>query len=483
MGWLAPVGVAVIDLGRGFAVTPKPAPVLRYLETALPKQLEMMRSAARKKAAVCGRRSGKTYGADLGLIDKGLAIPGVVCPYVCLSKTSARYITWPVLHEIEREHHIGLDFDDQKLIAKLPNGSEIPLWGADEKRDMEKLRGGKYGRVVVDEAGSFPRDLLGYLLDEVLEPATADYLGDIWLIGSPNEAAVGYFFDATTGGGNDVAGWPTWHWTILDNTHLPHGRAELERIMAEHGWTYESPVVRREWLGEWLRDASKLVYRFDPKRHIRPAPDDIAWYSLAVDLGASLVKPTTAFVLLGYPAIGSTVWVCEAEKVIAPGPDDVADRIQGYMERLGSKLHTIVCDPGGLGAGYVSHFVERRRLPVEPAEKKDKAGHIEHLNGDFDGNRLLIDPQARALLDEIEILPWDDKRLDSKEGCPDHCCDGMLYGWRACRAYAQPEHEQQRVERAADPAAWMQQFEARMRAKRARELDGKPRAWGKGKVI
>jgi len=459
-----------------------PKPVERtYTAPALPLQLEMMGDKRRKKAAVCGRRSGKTYGSGLGLVDRALDAPGLICVYVCLTKTSGRYIMWPVLHDIERQHKLGMKFDEQKLLVRLPNGSEIMLLGADSKADMERLRGGKYARVVVDEAGSFPRDLLGYLLDEVLEPATADLQGDIWLIGSPNPAAAGYFYDATTGGGNDIAAWPTWHWTILENTHVPHGRSEVERIMSEHGWTWDSPIVQREWLGKWLRDATRLMYRYDPSRHLCLPPDDIAWNVLSVDLGASQTTPSTAFVLMGYRAVSSTVWVTEAEKCAGLGPDDIADKIEAYMTRLGGKLHSIVCDPGGLGAGYVQHFVERRRLPVEFADKKDKQGHIEQLNGDLDGNRLLISPAAKALTSEIEILCWNEKHTDASDATPDHCSDGMLYGWRKCRAYAQPDHAEVRAERHQDPASWMRRVEDRLRAKRPK--DERPRAWGKGKIV
>lgn len=415
----------------------KLSPIAVAMAAALPKQREMIESPARKKAAVCGRRSGKTYAAALALIIAALKRANAVCPYICLTKSSARYIMWPVLHEIERLYRIGITFDESKLAAKTPNGSIIPLLGADSQSDMERLRGGKYERVVIDEAGSFPRTLLGYLIDEVLEPATADLKGEIWLIGSPNPAAVGYFYDVTTGTNPRIAKWETRHWTMLDNTHLPHAKEELDRIIKEHGWNYNSPVVLREWLGQWMRDTKGLVYRFNKEKHVQPAPKDLTRFVLGIDLGTSDKEPTTAFSLVGYRDTGKGIWVVSSMKEAAMSPDSIADRINTYQSAR--NVEKVVCDAGGLGGGYIKHFNQTRRLAVEAAEKKDKAGTIELLNGELDAERLLVDPCCVSLIEEWEILPWNEQRTDSADGCPDHNSDSALYAIRASLAYANPD--------------------------------------------
>jgi hypothetical protein len=408
-----------------------------YLDDALPEQQEMIASKFRKKAAVCGRRAGKTTGCFLALIHDGQSHPNCIYPYLLPTRAQARYSIWPILLELESKYHFGLRFNESRLEATLPNGSKILVLGADSVQDQDKIRGGKYRKVIVDEAGTFPREQIGYLMESVLEPATMDLLGEIWLVGTPNPAAQGYFYDKTHGSSKDFWGpgqIPTWYWTALSNKFLPHARAEMERIQQENGWNWESPIVQREHLGRWFRDASGLVYRFDRSKHLEQAPDDLAYYVLGVDLGSSLNTETTAFVLLGYRKTGQTVWVVKAEKGAFRGPDPIADKIREYVDNF--PITQIVCDAGGLGNGYILHFNDVCQLPVIAAEKREKCAHIEFVNGALDGKKLLVDPSSAALIGEIEILPWNEKRTDSAPGCPDHACDAMLYGYRACTAYA-----------------------------------------------
>lgn len=402
-------------------------PGVRWIDACLGPQREMLEAPERRKAAVCGRRAGKTSLLAMALYDAAEKHPHCVCPYVCLTKSSGRYLVWPVLKQFVEKHGIECTFQDSILVATLPNGSLITVWGADEQRDMEKLRGGRYARVVVDEAGSFPRTLLGYLIDEVLEPATVDLLGEIWLAGTPNAAATGFFYDVST---DPTKGWRTWHWTMLDNTYIPHAADELARIMREHGWNESSPVVRREWLGQWYRDESLLVYRYRT-RHLGDAPA-CERRVLAVDLGASATHATTAFVEMGWRAGDRTSWVLRADKYAGMGPDEIAEEIRGRRV-----FDRIVCDPGGLGGGYIKLFRERYGLPVLEAQKKDKAGTIELLNGAFDGDRLRVDKRAKDLIEELELLTWNAKRTDG-DGI-DHCCDAMLYAWRETYSYAEVE--------------------------------------------
>ena len=428
-----------IDIYDSFGKT-NPVATGQYLSDALPEQRAMIESSHRKKAAVCGRRAGKTTGCFLALIHDGLSRPNCVYPYLLPTKAQARYSIWPVLVELESRYHFGMQFNESLLTAILPNGAKILVLGADSVQDMDKIRGGKYRKVIIDESGTFPRDLIGYLLESVLEPATMDLQGEIWMVGTPNPAAQGFFYDKTHGASPDFWGpgqVPTWAWTSLTNTFLPHARQEIERIMQENGWNWESPSVQREYLGRWFRDASGLVYRFDRSKHVQSAPENCTHFVLGVDLGSSLNTATTAFVLLGYRSVGQSVWIMHAEKGSFRGPDPIAEKIREFMNRY--PIEQIVCDAGGLGGGYILHFNDVCSLPVIPAEKRDKCANIEFMNGAFDGNRLFVDPSCTPLISEMEILSWNEKRTDCAPGSIDHACDACLYAFRSCTAYANPD--------------------------------------------
>lgn len=402
-----------------------------------PEQLAFVDDSAKAKAAVCGRRSGKTWACVVGLYEAALAHQNSLSPYIGLSAKSTRNYFWPTLREVDAKYSLGIDFRDHELVAKLPNGSQIFAVGGDDRRKVEALRGGKYPRVVIDEAASFPRDLLKYLCDDVLEAALMDLDGDMWLIGSPNAACVGHFHDVTTGKNPEVARITTHHWCVLQNRHMPHAARYLAGVREKHKWTEDNPVYRREYLGHWVRDTSSLVFRFDRARHIVERPEDVTECVIGVDLGASAKDATTAFVVCGWARYSNKVYVLHASKLPGLTPATGADELRRLMAMF-PKVSTIVVDAGGLGAGYVEDWRKRESLPVKAAEKRDKLGAIKMLNGELDaGNITLVQGKAEPLAGELDILQWDEDRDDYDDRFPDHCADSWLYSWRECYAWAE----------------------------------------------
>lgn len=408
-----------------------------YLADLSPAQRAFYDDPAKLKAAVCGRRAGKTWDCAAGLYDAAKKHKRSLNPYICLSSVSARRIMWPILQEFNERYRLGMKMHNHELIAELENGSQVFCVGGDDARKVEALRGGKYGRAVIDEAGSFPRILLRYLCEDVLEATMLDLDGDIWLVGSPNAACVGYFYDITTGANQDVAKVPTHHWTVLDNVHIPHAQAWLDGIRERHHWGVDHPVFRREYLGHWVRDSSSLVFRFDRARHlVSSVPPELRGV-VGVDLGASDNSPTTAFVVNVWSKYDKTVYAVHADKRARMNPMDTADEIRRIQQDHPTAALTVV-DEGGLGKGYADLWRQRSQMNVIAAEKKQKIANVEMLNGEFDGGRLkLLEGATRPLAEELELLQWDEDRKGFDDRFADHCCDAFLYAWRACYAWTE----------------------------------------------
>jgi hypothetical protein len=408
----------------------------RWRADCFPEQSRFLDDESKIKAAVCGRRAGKTYACAIGLYEAGLQHPRSLCPYIALSRTSARRIVWPVLVELNERYKLGLQLSEHELVATLANGSKIFCVGGDDPRKVEALRGGKYARVVVDEAGSFPRQLLRYLCEDVLDAALLDLDGELWLVGSPNAACVGFFHDVTTGANPEVQRVSTHHWTVLENTSIPHAGRWLAAKRTAKQWAEDHPVYRREYLGHWVRDASSLVFRFDRSRHmVRSVDDEISARVLSVDLGSSPKEATSAFGVLGWSRFSRKVHVEFARKYAALTPATGAEELRRIMNRHGN-VQTIVVDPGGLGGAYVTDWRRREGLPVEEAEKRGKHAAIRELNGELDaGNIDLLEGQTEELAGELELLQWDEDRDDFDPRFADHCADMLLYGWRRCWAW------------------------------------------------
>jgi len=409
----------------------------QYKADLFPKQRAFFDDPAKIKAAIPGRRGGKTWVCTAGLYDAAERHPRSLNPYICLSSVSARRIEWPILQEFNDRYRLGMKMHEHELIAELPqNGSQIFCVGGDDARKVEALRGGKYGRAVINEAGSFPRMLLRYLCEDVLEATMLDLDGDIWLVGSPNAACVGYFYDVTTGSNERVAKVPTHHWTVLDNVHIPHAQTWLDGVRERHRWGVDHPVFRREYLGHWVRDADSLVFRFDRARHlVSSVPPELRGV-IGVDLGTSDSRPTTAFVVNTWSKYDRTVYTPHAAKMARLNPLDTAAEIQKLQGKFPT-AHLTVVDYGGLGKGYADLWRQHCQLAVKPAEKREKYSFVELLNGYLDAGqmKLLEGPATQQLVEELELLQWNEDRDGYDDRFQDHCADAWLYGWRECYAW------------------------------------------------
>jgi len=409
-----------------------------YLADLFPKQRAFFEDPAKVKAALCGRRAGKTWVDAVGLYDAARSTPKCQAPYITLSGVQARRIFWPVLEAVNDRYSLGMKMHRNELIAELENGSQIFCVGGDDARKVEALRGSPYKRVVVDEVGSFPRELARYLVEEVLDAALLDLNGDLWLTGSPNAACTGYFYDATTGTNAEIARLPTHHWTVLDNTYLPHAGEWLERKRASKGWDVDHPVYRREYLGQWVRDLDSLVFRFDRARHLVPVAPEFSAAVVGVDLGASRQVATTAFCVTGWTKHDRATYTVWAKKHAGMTPTTSGDEAERLLRAFHGRY--VVVDEGALGAGYAEEWRQRSALSVLPAQKRDKFAFVEFLNGELDAGRAFVldSPDTRALVDELELLQWNEDRDGYDERFADHSADAWLYSWRECYSWAEP---------------------------------------------
>jgi hypothetical protein len=187
-----------------------------------------------------------------------------------------------------------VSFLDTKMIMTCHRtGSVLRLRGVEDKRDAEKFRGFPQASFDVDEAGSFPPELLEYLIDQCVAPRLGEAMaldggrGGCLLLGStPPAARRGIFFEVTREGSarhrpyahrdrEEFAGWKGFSshaWTLKDVYDLPDSAerypalgANWEQALiekAEKGWSDDHPIWMREYLGEWAADNTSMVFRY-----------------------------------------------------------------------------------------------------------------------------------------------------------------------------------------------------------------------------
>lgn len=400
-----------------------------YMRGLFHQQRAFVEDDARRKAALCGRRAGKTEGLAAWLLDGARRAPGETSLYITISAVAAANILWTTLRRIDARHGLGLVFrQDRGQLHVVSRGHTLWLAGCPDASEAEKFRGGRYRRVAIDEAQAFG-SWLEPLVYDVLEPSLLDLQGDMALCGTPGLSPVGLFHAVTTGG------WPTHRWTSADNPHVEAGPF-LAEIRRRNGWDESHPTYRREYLGEWIHDDEARVYPYDAARNVGGVPDGDGAVRrvLSVDLGS---VDATAFVLsssrVGHPE-------CYVERAWKRTGGTVA-HVAGWIEQVRKerRLSAIVIDEGALGKMIADDLRDTYGIPCERAEKRGKAGTIHQVRGALLAGTIRVEPrECQQLLAEWAACAWNEARDDHDERCPDDLCDALLYGWRAHALHYSP---------------------------------------------
>lgn len=406
-------------------------------------QLAFVEDRSHMKVAVCSRRAGKSFSVAYMLLESALRHEREIVPYITLTRESAKNILWPAMYAIDKQIGIGLKFHENTGDIVLPNKARIVLRGCDDQKQIEKLRGPRYPRVVIDEAQAFP-GFLEMLIDDVLEPATIDFKGQIIVTGTPNASCRGVFYEMAEG--KLQGGWSQHNWTLRDNPHLGDVEGWLDRLRKRRGWNEQHPTYLREYCGKWVRDVSGLVYKIDSELNgtwkFEPEYPEAWSYVLGIDLG---FNDPTAFAVLAYNDTTGEVVVVESYKEAGLIPSAVAAKVERFMEEY--DFVKIVADSGGFGKGYVEEMKASFQIPVFAAEKADKVGFIELMNGDLvSGAMKIVRHSNQNLWDEMTLLQWQMDKMDRGKFVEDrkrfhnHICDAVLYAWKECQHHM-PEYD------------------------------------------
>ena len=446
-----------------------------YVEGCHPKQRAFIDDKSKRRCALTSRRGGKSHALGCWLLEGGEECPRGKSVFVALTRGKAKSILWDdCLAQLNERYSLGLRLkhDEGQLYVVMANGHRIWLLGVDNKSEVDKLRGERLRRAVVDEAQAFG-SYLGVLIEEAIEPALMDLDGEFALTGTPSPICTGYFWAATTGGDPDVAKWPTFHWTVLDNPHIPHAARWLADKKIQNNWDDTHPRYRREFLGEWTEDIGSLVYPLTAENSWSPdgelpfgLPPGEYSYGLGVDLGFSL--HSTAFVLAAVRRGTGQIYILSAYTRSRLIPTALAAHVQGVREMVQKEAGgvgstpapvglRVVVDEGALGKGYAEQM-RVMGVTCEPAQKTEKRAYQEIVRGlvltghapergdgglYLGGSGLLVDfAKSRELVEECRKLQFDEETGQEDERYVRHCADAMLYIVRAMQPKYDPKENE-----------------------------------------
>ena len=265
-----------------------------------PAQRDAAEDPAQFVSVLCARGAGKTTSAEVRLIKTLARKRRARCVFIAVTKEHAADIAWEHFKSIFEASGIEATFGEvKKEITLTKNGSTLKLCGADDKKEIEKLRGRKFDGVVIDEAASHAPAILDALLDRIIGPRLGTAVW-IMMIGSPGHTLSGQFYDATRPGSPThrpyadrflpewVAwgGWSSHHWSLEEGAQHVEYMADLWRAAllkkALKQWSDTNPIWMREYLGLWASDDTDNIFKYRP--HLagadaieRGVPDGTPW--------------------------------------------------------------------------------------------------------------------------------------------------------------------------------------------------------------
>jgi hypothetical protein len=419
-------------------------------------QARVANDPSRRKAVRCPRRAGKSWLALSIAIERCLRKARSVWVICGLARPSIQQIFWALLKQINVTMELSIQFREVELSATLPNGSVILFRGAESRAEIEKLRGGQYDGVIVDECKSFNAVVFTELVVDVIEPALADRFGELILIGTPGDVLAGPFYEATaeppviqegedgikratnhrygTPEGEMPYYWSLHTWTLEENTEMPHLWVEALKTKAKRGWSDNHPTWRREYLGEWVASTMKLVYAYVPQRddYNGVLPDGHSWkFVLGLDIG---YKDADAIVVWAYADTCFDVFQVYGDKKAKQNITGLAQWVREVRKSYQPEVMT--ADFGGLATKVFDELATYHQLYFEPAEKREKNDYIELFNDDFEQGKVHVlkgNPLTKELLTNrwLERSLGTEKRVEDPK-TPNDLCDSALYGWRWC---------------------------------------------------
>ncbi len=440
------------------------------------------------------RRSGKSRSAITEMLDVGATVPDARVYYVNETMGECERIAWignghDGLLTVNEEYELGGRANHSKHTLTFPRGGIIELIGADDMRQINKIRGGAPTLLVVDEAQKLPhvQPLLRSAAGAGMMDAKMRHgrVGRIILSGTPGDDLAGLFFEVTDNESECPAGWSRHFLNVTMNPFFgatPEERFEntVLEFCRIHGLELDAPEVQREWFGKWVRELARYTYAVHqvPRHKLVYAPprwkEEPTWAkdkdgkelfleggtpdfeAARADLpvigerGGRVVRPEWQFTLfadLGYfpDPFGYVLWAWswEWEELLEVASwaqrrldsDEQFRVLESVAEKFPGAL--VGGDIGGvatpMGKGWSKRFQDRFKYGLIEAEKHRKFEHIQLFNTDLRQGRIRV-RDGSPLFHQLHRVRWLPRTatgaLKEDPEIPNDITDPALYGHR-----------------------------------------------------
>lgn len=404
-------------------------------------QVEVFRSTARFRILVAGRRFGKTH---LALIEMLMAAqkPGCIVWYVGPSDMQSKRVAWVRLKALTKPYWARTPMETE-LRIELIWGSTIVVNGAFRP---DKLRGEGIDFLVLDEyASQSPQ-----AWQEVFRPALSDRKGRALFIGTPKGR--NHFYDLVEKARE------TAHWQVFQYTTAQSGRVDEEELLTA-AYDLDEDTFKQEYEGSFaLTGKHRAYYAFDRALHVKP----VSYNGWGGPLLWSIDFNVNPMCMLLMQQEAGVLHVLE-EIVIKPGAhtqmacDRFLERARVYYDATQTFQRPLTVRIYGDASGnqrrtsagaktdwsIVRSFFELWRGTFEPKyfaaasnpAVRDRVNCVNsRLKNRLDEVRILIDPQCKELIRDLEEVAWEvdatgarTGELNKKDPARTHASDALGY--------------------------------------------------------
>lgn len=387
----------------------------------------------KKNTLLAGRRSGKSFvlsALPVVHCSKGFdTINGYNKPrsVLVMGLTSGRVkeVFWTnILHFVEVSG-LKASIDNSELTIKFENGSSIFLRGNNSKVDREKLRGGDFSMIIIDECQS--QQSLNYLMTDILGPIIKGRDSLVYLAGTGAITNKGYWKDVTDGSLSKE--WRHFTATMKDNPTVPE--TALDDVLKENNWTKDNVTFRREYLAENIIDTTRIVY---PVFHTYKDIEENTVFNrlcIGIDYGW---HDYNAIVALGKTNKGKT-YELETRKFNKSDVDNIVENVKQVWDECIQKykipLDNAICVADSSDQS-ISAQIQKKGVKIQNAYKVDRIQQILDLREELNRGDLLLKENG-ILTEEAECYVW---KYDEENKCIIYETDDDFYhadGLPACR--------------------------------------------------
>jgi hypothetical protein len=264
----------------------------KMLAACHPFQRDAVMDPGKRVSMLAGRGGGKTTALRVRAKRKTTTRKRARVAYVATSRPEAERLNWEPLKQLldQLGEMDNFEFHESKMICTCRRtGGTYQFFGADDKREVNKLRGQPFDEFQVDEAASFDTTLMENMIDQAVGPRLGERGGCIVLAGTPGFILYGTFYDATHDGSEfhrpysqrnkaewkGFKGWSSHAWDLFDVVELKDAKKKYPAMQLNYNealetkarkkWGDDNPVWLREYRRRWARDNTTTMYNYRAK--------------------------------------------------------------------------------------------------------------------------------------------------------------------------------------------------------------------------